>query len=728
MNIQQHPDPESLHRFANGDVPEEDFAEIAAHLDECDSCLRIVTEAPGDSLHERIVSAANQGTRVDRLSDATPANSSFEVANVVPMRKRARANKESNDDEVPEELATHPKYKILRHLGTGGMGSVFLAKHRLMDRTVALKLIRSSILDNPRALERFQKEVRVVSRLSHPNIVSALDAEQVGDTHFLVMEYVRGTDLNRFIQLKGPLTVLQSCHFAMQIAKGLQHAHEKGLVHRDIKPRNLMLLEQGQIKILDFGLATLRERDEADDLDLTHHGAVLGTPDYISPEQATNARDVDIRADIYSLGCTLYFFLTGNAPFQFESTAEKLGAHLHLPPPDVQAERPEVGPELSEYIQRMMAKDRSERPAEPSDVAEALGNFFRTHKKASRNQKQVHPVVIPSSGAVPLVLPNEAAAGNKDESLAEHVPETLAENGITEFQELPAPAMSVAAVPDGDIDGAAAVAAESPTVDTLIAEQPTYDSIGSTESFSQPHATKAKRNRYPFPVMIAGAAALGLLLIVSIIGIAFGSGLFGDNDSEGSDGLLGGSSTNTERFLIAVPFESYWEHDLTHIVEQLDAAGFRYDFVSSQTGQATAHPNSIVRGWVDIEHKLGDINPDDYDGVIFIGAYPEDKVEFIQGAAGGESAKRVIDKMLADDKFVIGLCGGIAPLISSGALDHRLSAYNQYLPESLENRAEVRWDFQSHVVRAAEGQRVFTASRDIDSAELVQQIQNEVNR
>ena len=206
-------------------------------------------------------------------------------------------------------------YVLLERLGEGGMGQVFKAQNWKLGKIVALKLIRKERLAKPDAVRRFQREVRAPPRLCrHPNIVHAYDADEIDGTHLLVMEYVEGaTDLARLVKQNGPLPVAQACEYIRQAALGLQHAYERGLVHRDIKPHNLLLTADGQtVKVLDMGLARLDPLPGDDrSATMTQEGAVMGTPDYIAPEQALDSHTVDIRADLYSLGCTFYYLLTG---------------------------------------------------------------------------------------------------------------------------------------------------------------------------------------------------------------------------------------------------------------------------------------------------------------------------------------------------------------------------------------------------------------------------------
>jgi serine/threonine protein kinase len=228
-------------------------------------------------------------------------------------------------------------YVLLERLGAGGMGQVFKARNWKLGRIAALKLIRKERLASEDAVRRFHREIRAAAQLSHPNIVLAYDADEVGGTHFFVMEYVAGRDLARVVKEQGPLPLGAPCDCVRQAALGLQHAHERGLVHRDIKPHNLLLTERGVVKILDLGLAQLVEpaADETSST-LTQEGVVMGTLDYIAPEQVVNSHAVDIRADLYSLGCTFYFLLAGRAPFPACSPVEKLYKHRYEEPAPVE--------------------------------------------------------------------------------------------------------------------------------------------------------------------------------------------------------------------------------------------------------------------------------------------------------------------------------------------------------------------------------------------------------
>lgn len=277
-------------------------------------------------------------------------------------------------DAIPTFLLNHPRYHVERFLGRGGMGAVFLARHRALERPVALKIIRPELLADPAVVERFRCEVKAAASLSDPHIVAVYDAETTGNQHFLVMEYIAGTDLARLVLDGGPLPLATACDYICQAAIGLQKACERGLVHRDITPRNLMLTGQGQIKILDFGLAQflgvpLSAGQQAE------RGSLLGSVDYMAPEQAANPQAADIRADIYSLGCTLYFLLTGQPPFPGGSLLERLGRHSLQAPPRLDRQRADIPADFAGVLDRMLAKDPAARYQTPHEVIAALTPF-----------------------------------------------------------------------------------------------------------------------------------------------------------------------------------------------------------------------------------------------------------------------------------------------------------------------------------------------------------------
>ncbi|HMC65940.1 MAG TPA: protein kinase, partial [Gemmataceae bacterium] len=269
------------------------------------------------------------------------------------------------------------KYKVLERLGSGGMGSVYLCEHKFMRRRVAVKVLPAAKAEDPSSLERFYREARAAAALDHPNIVRAYDIDQDENLHFLVMEYVDGASLHEIIKKRGPMDTLRAAHYIRQAAIGLQHAHEAGLVHRDIKPGNLLVDRNGTVKVLDMGLARFFH-DEEDILTKKYDESVLGTADYLAPEQALDSHGVDVRADIYSLGATFYYLLTGHPPFSEGTVAQKLIWHQTRQPKAIRALRRDVPEGLLAIVEKMMAKDPAQRYQEPVSVAEALTQWTET--------------------------------------------------------------------------------------------------------------------------------------------------------------------------------------------------------------------------------------------------------------------------------------------------------------------------------------------------------------
>jgi WD40 repeat protein/tRNA A-37 threonylcarbamoyl transferase component Bud32 len=295
--------------------------------------------------------------------------------------------------ETPPSLAD---FEVLEEIGRGGMGVVYKARQRDTGRTVALKVIRKERLGSPDMVARFRREVQASSRLQHPNVVEVFASDLEGDTHYLAMEYVPGITLQRLVEDTAALPLALACAFVRQAALGLQHAHEKGLVHRDVKPANLMVLAPAglplpprpALKILDMGVARLFQLSEleASLTTLTRDGSVIGTPDYIAPEQLENPRGVDIRADLYSLGCTFYFLLTGQVPFPGGTLVQKLDRQRWHTAPGVNQLRPEAPPPLAAVVRRLMAKHPDDRYQTPGELAGALETLQRTGQLPAGDQ------------------------------------------------------------------------------------------------------------------------------------------------------------------------------------------------------------------------------------------------------------------------------------------------------------------------------------------------------
>ncbi|MGE3780880.1 MAG: protein kinase, partial [Pirellulaceae bacterium] len=257
------------------------------------------------------------------------------------------------------------KYTLLDELGQGGMGTVYKAHHAALDRIVAIKVMR--LVKEPRAVTRFRREIRAAARLVHPNIVHATDADEANGTHYLVMEFVEGTDLAAYVRERGPLSVETAIQFLLQAAQGLEHAHQRGVVHRDMKPSNLLLDRDGTVKVLDMGLARLDSADGEQD-QLTGTGQVMGTVDFMAPEQAQNTKQADARVDIYSLGVTLWYLLTGRILYSGDSVLSKLLAHQRDPIPSLHEACPQASRELERVFTKMVAKSPDDRYCSMSTV------------------------------------------------------------------------------------------------------------------------------------------------------------------------------------------------------------------------------------------------------------------------------------------------------------------------------------------------------------------------
>ncbi len=269
------------------------------------------------------------------------------------------------------------KYKLLGLLGTGGMSSVYLAEHVLMQRRVAIKVLPKNRVEDSSYLARFQREGQAAAKLDHRNIVRAYDVDNDGNIHYLVMEYVEGRDLQQIVKDLGPLDYNIAANYIRQAADGLAHAHKAGLIHRDVKPANLLVDQKNVVKVLDLGLARFTGEEHAS-LTVAYDENVLGTADYLAPEQALDSHGVDARADIYSLGCSLYFLLTGHPPFPEGTLPQRLMMHQKQMPPSIFKDRPDAPKELIDICLKMMGKRPDQRYQSMVDVSYALTNWLKS--------------------------------------------------------------------------------------------------------------------------------------------------------------------------------------------------------------------------------------------------------------------------------------------------------------------------------------------------------------
>jgi serine/threonine protein kinase len=374
------PSAEELAGFGRGTLDESRLAEVANHLGECLPCRSRLAACDweGDRLLAGLRELAAEGP--------TPAAQACEPlktwARQLPIDRLTRDSAQAHTAEVitqleHEEIARVGPYHLLERLGSGGFGTVYRALHVKLKRPFAVKVLSPRRMADPQTLQRFQREMEAVGRLDHVHIVRATDAGEADGYHYLAMEFVEGIDLTQLVGRLGSLAVSDACEVIRQAALGLQFAHEHGLVHRDVKPSNLLLTTDGVVKVLDLGLALLGGERPANGA-LTDVGQMMGTADFMAPEQAWDSHGVDIRADIYSLGCTLYKLLSGHAPFsgkEYDSARKKVMAHACLPMPAIREQRPDVPGELVAVLDRMTAKERDQRFATPAAVADVLAEF-----------------------------------------------------------------------------------------------------------------------------------------------------------------------------------------------------------------------------------------------------------------------------------------------------------------------------------------------------------------
>ena len=390
MRRQACPSIDELRQYLSGWIEEAQATDIDAHLPSCDQCELTLKELEchPETLLQSLQSTVGHMEVKDDRAEQVQIDGQSSQANKEENSSIARAfqNAKKLIDVTSEAMNDKAKstwgptikelgiYDLIRPLGRGGMGAVYLAVHRQLRKQVAIKLLPLVTGEDSDVRARFEREIRVVGRLNHPSIVAATDAGEIDGTQFLVMEYVPGLDLSRLARLLGRLSVADSCELIRQVALGLSCAHAEGVVHRDVKPSNLMLDESGRIRILDFGLAQLSVWDEAS-VDLTTVGQLMGTLDYMAPEQAELSGNVDYRADLYALGATLFRLLCGRPPLAAapnQSPLEKLRLLANHQPPKLATLCPEAPPELAQLVALLLSKNPQDRPASAAHVAEQL--------------------------------------------------------------------------------------------------------------------------------------------------------------------------------------------------------------------------------------------------------------------------------------------------------------------------------------------------------------------
>lgn len=385
------PSDDALLAFIPGLLDAEDASVVSAHVQGCSTCQSRVT-----TLRKKLSSAGGNEPGAAATIVSVPGDAPREDGKAPPLHHReptaATVAYVPKRKPFPKQLGP---YQVLEPIGRGGMGLVFKGFHPRLRRHVAIKLLPGLHLADNTAIVRLQREQAAAGRVEHENIVYAFDAGEQDGVDYLVMEFVEGIDLGRLLAATGPLPVADACEIVRQAALGLAHIESCGLVHRDIKPSNLMLSSAGVVKILDLGLAKLRE-GPIDEADATHSGFLLGTADYIAPEQIDTPRAADVRSDLYSLGCTLFKLLVGCAPFggeELKSVMKKVEAHRTLPPPPLRDLRPEIPEDLAQIVARLLQKDPADRLQRPQDLVSALTPLCAGHdllRLARGYQEQEH--------------------------------------------------------------------------------------------------------------------------------------------------------------------------------------------------------------------------------------------------------------------------------------------------------------------------------------------------
>ena len=695
----QHPSEIQLAAFSQGRLPESEMAVVEAHVAECSSCCECIRQAPDDKLG--LLARAAHGAPAETIILQGPDADTGDA----PLSSVPAADSET--PAVPPELVDHPRYEILKVIGKGGMGVVFKAEHRMMQRPVALKVINQRYTANKEAIDRFHQEVRTAARLSHPNIVAAFDAEQAGNLHYLVMEFVEGKNLAQWVQQRGPLSVVQACNAIRQVCAGLQCAHERGMTHRDIKPQNLMLAKSGKIKILDFGLARF-EREQfavsptaATESELTAFGTVLGTPDYMAPEQATDSRLADARSDIFSVGCTLFFLLTGRSPFAAGSfTAMVLtGVQRQMVP--LESLRSDLPDGLIAIVTRLMATNPSSRFASVAEVAEALVPFGRGEKTAASSSSR------PDEAAPPF-LP-----GMIEGEFAEAAPEP------------PQPKTRVSKRRRAEAETAVFEAPRAADVTDEIADDVTDEVANPDEEFPyRSGRSRSRRRRSPpsWQTRLRGILqhpgtriALAAIAVVMLLGIANSwrstnpeiksaasnnvpaiddrsAAPLQDARNEVVEPLNTPQPASTaapvrtqSRVLMVLAAWNFWWPDYEPMRRRLEAAGVR---VTVASWLPEAHPKtggggSIVR----VDVQLRDVVATDFDAVVFVGGPGVHGM--IEEAPQGQQAGRIIKEMLAADRLVTAVCFGPLVLAKAGVLDGIPATGTHYIRDKIASQFRV---------------------------------------
>jgi serine/threonine-protein kinase len=701
MGVAVCPKPETLLAFARGQLDGAELASVAEHVGACAACCRALKLIPDDSLPGLARAAAVAPATVHSTNAPSP-----------------NAPNPIKQEQIPAGFVNHSRYRLLSELGAGGMGTVYKAHDDAMDRVVALKVVSPHLTAKAGALARFQKEIRAAAKLEHPHIIRAYDTGEAGGAQFLVMEFVEGTSLDRLVAKKGPLSVPMACTFARQAALGLQHAAEKGMTHRDIKPQNLMVTKKGQVKILDFGLARFaRTDDEAEqpaqgqkipfgaakaaaNAGVTNPNQIMGTPDYLSPEQAKNSHDVDPRSDIYSLGCALYFLLTGKPPFAAATTLiDKLLAHTEDAPPPIREARFEVSEGLADVLAKMMAKNPAERYQTAREAADALHPHTRTTEAEPVFEVVDAVVVAPApqvAAPAPLPEPAEELAFDTD---PQRGGPTLAEVARPKKKK-PKKRATWWKEHKWAVIGAAALFLFVAGVIALVAST----AKKPAETPTDPPAGESAKNT-PTPPQAKGKDDKG-----------------GKSNPWQAPTVIAPPKGET-KVLYVLPSDGYWPHDYVEVRSRLEAKGAHVVTASTDGGSSKPHPDfpGDARP-VPIDVRFtATMDLSEYAAVVFAGANSEEY--FVKG---GAAAKKVIERMQQAGKPVAAIGLGQAVLAGHMVLKGKHAAECEPLRRKhpfITNKDHGTWDGPGVTVDRSESTKVvITASGGRESREFADAI------
>ena len=663
----RHPTQLQLQAFAAGRLSVDELAAIEIHIRDCDVCCRNLANLPADDRLAKLareVHARDSGVRVPALADTHLMNcdDSASVAVQGEVGRPDSTNSERDPEQVPPELRDHPRYRIVKILGKGGMGVVWLAEHLMMQRMVALKVISSRFTSGRESVERFRQEVRAAARLAHPNIVTAFDAEQAGDLHFLVTEYVDGRSLEQWVLQHGVLTIAQACSAIRDVCSGLQHAHHHGMIHRDIKPQNLMQEKSGRIKILDFGLARLEQQAEKvsltakTEMSLTAVGMVLGTPDYMAPEQAADASSADARSDIYSLGCTLFFLLAGRAPFEAGSFMEMISSGLQRPLTALSSLRSDLPPELCRVIEKMTAPLPESRFRSAAEVADALTPFCQPVQDA------MNPVPAKPLADKPAKTEVQASPAKRDPD-SERPPEPVARprsSGLPPARRNSRPRRR-ATTKLASVQSVIRRSRWKLLVGTagLMFAVLSFVILNPGESGNSPShagvdpAVKSTPAVLPPPVLVAPS-------IASKSGVA---------------------SATSPRILYLVPATEIWWPEVAPFYQLHGSGKIELTLTSWTNSAVSIHANGEP---TQIPLLLSDARAADYDALIVGGG--RGLARLTENSAESRDAERLIREMLDDEKIVSAFSAGPGVLAKMGLLNGVTATGHELIREDVHSR------------------------------------------